>query len=303
MHKYFWPAIIGLTAWMGVGSYFLACDDCNKSAVVPVTNTETIAAPPVKVAKELPSVFNIADGTRFTTGSSEHYTFGRAGFDPNITDPTKAAFTKVAEYMKNNPNRLLMLTGRYTSAEQSTYSGDAANLGIARANSIKEYLVGKGVDGERVSTNGFEEYILNYNSNDRLPEGVLFRFNGSDELDGLGDRLRATPLNAQFDSGSDNISLNSTLKNYFADLKFYTDKVPDAKVSVTGHTDSDGRRSGNVALGLRRAKLIKDFMIKQGINPSVITKPTSQGPDAPIADNNTDEGKAANRRVEIRVIN
>jgi len=297
------PAVIGLVAWMLAGSYFLACDDCNKSVVAPVTNTERAIAPPPVVAKAKPSVFSIADGSRFTTGSSEHYTFGRAGADPNITDPTKAAFTKVADYMKNNPNRLLMLTGRYTSAEQASYSGAAANLGIARADAIKEFLVGKGADGSRISTTGFEEYNLTYNENDRLPEGVTFRFNGSDELQALGERLKVEPLNAQFDSGSDNISLNSTLKNYFADLKFYTDKVPGAKVSVTGHTDSDGSRSANVRLGKKRANLIKDFMIKQGINPSVIQQPTSLGPDSPIADNNTDEGKAANRRVEIRVIN
>ncbi len=302
MHKFFWPAALVLLGWLLAGSYFLSCGYCNPTKVV--TKAEIPVVAPVELAK---NIWTINDGSRFTTGSSEHYTFGRNGFVPNITDPTKASFDKVAEYLKSNSGRQLQLTGWYTGEEQASYLNDAAkthaNLGIARAASIKDYLVGQGAPSDNITLNGFEQYSLSYNSNDRLPEGVKFRFGGSEDIAALATSLKAKPLNVRFESGSDNITMNDELVQYFADLKFYTDRQSGAQVTVTGHTDSDGRRSSNVRLGKRRANLIKDYMVRQGINEAVISSVTSLGPDQPIADNNTPEGKAQNRRVEIRVIN
>lgn len=302
MHKFFWPAVFGLLAWIGAGTYFLQCEDCNpKKAEAQVMPD----LPPPVEAK--PNVWTVSDGSRFSAGSFEHYTFGRNGFVPNLTDPTKASFNKVADHLKSNSGRQLQLTGYYTADEQAAYLTDAskahANLGIHRAAAIKDYLVNNGAPAGNITLAGFEQNNLSFNSNDRLPEGVRFRFGGNEDLVALAASLKAKPLNVRFASGSDNIAMNDELIQYFADLKFYTDRKNDAQVTVTGHTDSDGARAGNVRLGKRRANLIKDYMIRQGINESVITEVSSLGPDQPIADNNTPEGKAQNRRVEIRVIN
>ena len=304
MHKFFMPAVLALLGWILAGSYFLQCDDCNPKKAAA---QEMPVIAPVKEVVTKPNVWTISDGSRFNTGSFEHYTFGRNGFVPTLTDPTKAGFDKVAEYLKSNSGRQLQLTGYYNADEQAQYLNDAGkahpNLGVHRAASIKDYLIGKGAPAGNITLAGFEQNNLSFNSEDRLPEGVKFRFGGDEDLAALAASLKAKPLNVRFASGSDNIAMNNELIQYFADLKFYTDRKPDAKVSVTGHTDSDGRRSGNVRLGKRRANLIKDYMIRQGINEAVITEVSSLGPDQPIADNNTPEGKAENRRVEIRLNN
>ena len=79
-------------------------------------------------------------------------------------------------------------------------------------------------------------------------------------------------------------------------------------VYVTGHTDSIGIRSGsrsvfsdNYALSMGRAKSVADYIMKAlNLNPSQFTI-IGKGPDDSVADNNTEEGRSLNRRVEIRV--
>lgn len=71
------------------------------------------------------------------------------------------------------------------------------------------------------------------------------------------------------------------------------------KISIEGHTDNIGSRAGNVALGLDRAKAVREFLINQGILADRITV-SSAGGDNPIAPNNTALGRQKNRRIVIR---
>jgi len=71
-------------------------------------------------------------------------------------------------------------------------------------------------------------------------------------------------------------------------------------IDVIGHTDSDGTEEYNQALSIRRANAVKDFMVSEGIDASIIDV-SGKGELSPIADNRTREGRALNRRVEIHV--
>lgn len=73
---------------------------------------------------------------------------------------------------------------------------------------------------------------------------------------------------------------------------------PGLNFSVEGHTDSDGSASHNQTLSEARARTVMDEMIKMGI-PSSRLKSIGHGQSNPVADNNTAEGKAQNRRVEF----
>ena len=74
------------------------------------------------------------------------------------------------------------------------------------------------------------------------------------------------------------------------------------KISIEAHTDNVGSRSGNVAIGLDRAKAVREFLINQGISADRITV-SSAGGDNPIAPNNTALGRQKNRRIIIRRTN
>ena len=76
---------------------------------------------------------------------------------------------------------------------------------------------------------------------------------------------------------------------------------PDTDVTIIGHTDNSGSDEYNNRLSERRAEAVKTFTINQGIGASRINT-RGKGESEPIADNNTEEGKTKNRRVEIVIV-
>jgi len=75
---------------------------------------------------------------------------------------------------------------------------------------------------------------------------------------------------------------------------------PDSNITVEGHTDSQGQRAYNMDLGQKRAQAVRDQLVSRGVAQDRI-KAVGIGPDRPVADNKTAEGRANNRRVEIIV--
>jgi OOP family OmpA-OmpF porin len=73
------------------------------------------------------------------------------------------------------------------------------------------------------------------------------------------------------------------------------------RVEVIGHTDNAGSRAGNLSLSQARAAAVKDYVASRGINADLISA-SGEGPDRPVADNRTPEGRARNRRIEFKVI-
>jgi OOP family OmpA-OmpF porin len=77
-------------------------------------------------------------------------------------------------------------------------------------------------------------------------------------------------------------------------------RCPTANIEVAGHTDGDGEDGFNQELSQKRAQVVVDYLVKAGLPASRFTA-VGYGSTQPIADNNTDEGKAQNRRIEFLV--
>ena len=77
---------------------------------------------------------------------------------------------------------------------------------------------------------------------------------------------------------------------------------PNVRIEVRGHTDSVGPGEANRNLSYRRALTVRDSLIQMGISASRISA-VGFGEDYPIADNDSREGRATNRRVEIHRVN
>lgn len=71
---------------------------------------------------------------------------------------------------------------------------------------------------------------------------------------------------------------------------------PSLQLRLIGHTDNTGTPQVNAFLSLRRAEAVRNWLVSQGI-PATRLATEGRGPDEPIADNNTDPGRALNRRV------
>ena len=77
-------------------------------------------------------------------------------------------------------------------------------------------------------------------------------------------------------------------------------EFPEARIEVAGHTDSTGADAYNQDLSRRRAQTVRQYLIEKGIVATRLTA-TGYGESAPVAGNETREGRAQNRRVELRV--
>ncbi len=77
-------------------------------------------------------------------------------------------------------------------------------------------------------------------------------------------------------------------------------RCPTANIEVAGHTDSDGDSAANQALSEKRAQAVVDYMVKAGLPASRFTA-VGYGSTQPIAANDSEEGKARNRRIEFIV--
>ncbi|MCP3475014.1 OmpA family protein [Bradyrhizobium sp. CCGUVB1N3] len=77
-------------------------------------------------------------------------------------------------------------------------------------------------------------------------------------------------------------------------------RCPNATIEVAGHTDADGEDAFNQALSEKRAQAVIDYLVKAGLPADRFTA-VGYGSTQPVAGNDTDEGKAQNRRIEFLV--
>ena len=76
-------------------------------------------------------------------------------------------------------------------------------------------------------------------------------------------------------------------------------RCPTANIEIAGHTDADGEDASNQALSEKRAQAVVDYLVKAGLPADRFTA-VGYGSTQPVAGNDTDEGKAQNRRIEFR---
>jgi len=102
-----------------------------------------------------------------------------------------------------------------------------------------------------------------------------------------------------FKTNSDALRTSSvqSLENALATLK----KRPDIRVEIAAYSDSRGKASYNQALSNKRANSVMIYLVSHGISASRLTA-NGYGEANPVADNETREGRAQNRRVEMHVL-
>lgn len=121
-----------------------------------------------------------------------------------------------------------------------------------------------------------------------------FMMKGSDS--DLPKRFTFDHLN--FDTNSTQVTpdSNATISNLIATVKCF----PASQVQLVGYTDKTGSPDANKKLSLDRANAVKTLLVRGGIDSSRIAT-EGEGQDKPVASNDTDEGRAKNRRTELVV--
>jgi OOP family OmpA-OmpF porin len=125
------------------------------------------------------------------------------------------------------------------------------------------------------------------------PPGVAVDANGCPQKGSI------TLEGVTFEYNSANLQAGSL--NILDDVADGLKKHPRLKVELQGHTDSKGPDAYNLTLSQKRADAVRAYLLKDGVPSTQITA-KGYGEGQPIADNNTDAGRAKNRRVVMFVI-
>ncbi len=130
---------------------------------------------------------------------------------------------------------------------------------------------------------------------DQCPDSVA-----GTKVDAQGCELMPTIVLEGVKFGSDSAELNEESRAVLNKVAANLMRYPELRVEVAGYTDSSGSQTANVALSQQRAEAVRDYLVEQGLAAEMFSA-RGYGPENPIADNGSVEGRAFNRRVELHL--
>ena len=304
--------ILGILLTIIIGTvlyYFLCCSVCcgKKSCKNKAAKTSVVAAPKVTSASN--NAFSVTDKSNgmHIYAEQDNFNFKTSSFSilKPISGQVSTSVLKLKDYLLANPSKTVDITGYYKSKEVNNSA--FPNLGLARSNSVKNYLVSRGIPSKQIDTTGKLNDTIEADATNTLFGPLTFNVlnidaNDTSAIDALKtacDAIKREPLIFHFKTGQASINLTAKQRQKIADISHCIDKL-GVKVVLVGHTDSAGDAGRNLVLGQQRADFAKNYLIKNGILESNIIS-TSKGEQEPVADNNTPEGKAENRRTEVTI--
>lgn len=120
------------------------------------------------------------------------------------------------------------------------------------------------------------------------------------EVERVGEGIRITMKENMVNFGFDSSNLTAAAKTNLDKLAQVLVNNPDTNINIYGYTDSKGADNYNLSLSDRRAGAVKSYLLSKGVSSSRMT-PKGMGEAEPIATNDTDAGRAQNRRVEFAI--
>ncbi|AQG78795.1 OmpA family protein [Spirosoma montaniterrae] len=306
------PWIILLVLWMIGSTWWHVCK------IKQLCADDASAGGP-SVSATMPAL-TIADGDRFRLELPGNFSFAKSGANASMSS-LGGSLDSLTAYLKANPGRTLDITGYYSASETNTTSFE--NLGLARAEGIKQYLVQQGIPAKSLTTKGVLRDDLAFTTKgDSLYGGLDFAFGGTAMApvaetapapetvaagiteEGLAAKEKFTsvfePIDLYFPLGEANYIKTPETAKFFAEATKYLAEHKDKKLVLTGHTDNSGPDATNMRLSRDRANDVKAKLRKSGISPSQIVT-EAKGETQPKASNQTREGRKANRRVSVVV--
>jgi outer membrane protein OmpA-like peptidoglycan-associated protein len=192
---------------------------------------------------------------------------------------------------------------KYTQGEKYTYAfypaalvdaeqdlADAKARGADRQCPDKYRAVAKQID---------DAYAVYYSC--RTKEAIDMALAASEKAKALcGGKIEKIVLMLNFDFNK-SIIKDKDIPQLKKAVEFIT-KHKGSKIRVEGHTDSVGSDAYNQALSERRAKAVVDYFVAQGAVKRSDISSVGYGESKPIATNDTEAGRAQNRRVEVQIL-
>ena len=230
---------------------------------------------------------NVTDAASETTGTVTDAGNSAVDAAGNAVDAAGNAVGTVVDATGNAVDA----AGNAVNAAGNAITSVAGGIKDASGNMVNAFgdIIGKFFSADlpngtklNIPEGGFEDNLLNFMKDGKMEAGKYYAF----------DRL-------YFNTGSSSLSDDSInqIENVAAIMKAY----PNVKFLFRGHTDNTGSVEGNNKLSASRALSVKNKLVEKGIDVSrVATK--GMGSIAPIAENETPEGRAKNRRIDVSIV-
>ena len=288
----FFIGLLCLILWTSVARYIYVCqikNQCQSTTAVDTSNLNRV--------KNL----GLVDGNTTILEGYEHFIFLNKSISPELSIDNHDYLDGIAAFLKNNPDKNLKITGFFRPSEEGMQDGIYENLGLARANVIKDLLIQRGIDKERL--------FLDYNSaEETLSNPLAFSlFSAIPTESDATDEERLTNArysfdnmvfsDANFESSSAIFRPSQAFINWADSVKVYFELNPNQTLQIIGHTDKTGSDKYNRGLGAARAKAAKAYFQELGVQAAIAT--SSMGEKQPIATNRTKKGRQKNRRVNF----
>ncbi len=239
----------------------------------------------------------------------EQLAFTGDAVQPDLTASNHLFLDSIASWMTLNPDLGLTLTGAFRASEEGKTSGFFENLGLARAASVRQLLVNRGIAESRIGLDylQLEDEDLSY----PIRFGVRDQITAATSAEGAGEGATPAPAadaftftnmnfsGANFGRNSDIFQPNATFEAYADSLKIYFNLHPEKTLTITGHTDALSSEAYNLDLGRRRAQSVRKYLEQRGVKAKF--KIASAGEREPVAANDTEAGRAKNRRVNLSI--
>ena len=271
-----WILGLILLLWMGISqegcrergweTIPYLCPGCAEEAV---TNADVPAiVPPVTTDTRLPVDFSQNNSVASTNPGYDEYR------------------SRILEGYKDG--QILQITGDYYEGETAPEGFD--NMGIARADAIRS-LLSPDIPAEKII---LKSNLISEASADKYFSGHSYLW-VSEQPKSVEETDNCTIIRFEFNSADGNLS--SEIVASLDKIALRVRKTGE-KITITGHTDNVGETEANMRLGRQRAMDIRREFINRRVLREQIS-PTSKGEGQPVASNDSDRGRAENRRVEV----
>ena len=304
MMGWLWP-LLGALAILGLGSYLLS--NLNHTPPAPVVVQQPAPPPPAPVATQ-PARLTITnddgmihysgtvhdEATRDSIVNSLKAVYGADRVQGDIgIDLNRDAAPWLANFRE-------ALGSLKVPGVQGVFDGNSVHvgglIGDAERDRISNSL--RNVLGSGLVVGALGSSVANLvASADNKVVDALNAFQGTDGGE-LVNILNQSIIN--FPSGSATVpdGANAFLQKAAAQMKRLS---PGTVIEIAGHTDNTGDAAANVTLSQQRADAVRNALIRNGVNPAMLTAKGYGGAN-PIASNDQMEGQFKNRRIEYRVI-
>ena len=201
------------------------------------------------------------------------------------SDFARTTITIKNEFNIPYPNTRILIKG---STKNYTFISDVQGNGIIDLKKGEEFIVSCFVNGEEFK---FDEVIYIEKNKNIISANIDLQFDLYESIFEI--------KNLNFKTAKYNIE-----EKYFQELdnlKSLLVNENEIKIEIAGHTDNNGSELANQLLSENRAKSVKSYLVKNGIDKLRINC-VGYGEKQPIADNNSKQGREKNRRIEIRIL-